>query len=83
MDLAKARHSKRSDFKRTWVRLAKEEGEPAWGLDGEKVLSPEMIRRRHSESKRENPRATNPAIKIAAPKAEWATLTGFEPVLPP
>ena len=35
---------------------AKEEGETALGLDGEKVFSPDMIRRGHSEkeSEREN-----------------------------
>ena len=33
---------KRSEFKRTWVRLGEEEGETALGLDGEKVLSPKF-----------------------------------------
>jgi hypothetical protein len=48
----------------------KEEGETALGLDGEKVVSPEMMRGSHSESEWENPKATNATIEIVAPRAE-------------
>jgi hypothetical protein len=44
---------------------AKEEGETTLGLDGEKVFSPKMIRRGHSEREREreNSTATNAATE--------------------
>jgi hypothetical protein len=45
----------RSDFKRTWVRLAKEEGETALGLDGEKVFSPAISPKKGRFDKRNHP----------------------------
>jgi hypothetical protein len=51
--LAEARQSKGVILSEPGSLREKEEGETALGLDGEKVLSPEMIRRRHSESERE------------------------------